>query len=185
MNMSHASEYIDPRSNVSHPIESGQVYTDARTGEELVLVFESEDAVLLRDENTNHRLEPRDDFEAHVGGNRYTLQADESDTMASSTAVRSIQSLLDRYEYQDGRTAAHKVEALEEALDLIEHGGQPDDNETVDFESIGGIGEAAAGSLRSHGFSVKKDIRQATREEIVDVPNMGAKNTDNLLEAIA
>jgi hypothetical protein len=182
--MATETEFVDPRSNVTHPIEEGQVYVDSRTDDECVLVYEADDAVLLRDEeNGGHRLEPRDHFENNVGAGRYELQG--SDEMAvQSGAVGTLRELIDDYEDQDGRTAKHYVQALDEALTLIENNGRPDDNDVIDFESIDGIGPGAADNLVQHGFRTKGDVRSASTEEIKSVPLMGESNTQNLLQSV-
>jgi hypothetical protein len=181
--MSQETAFVDPRSKIDHPLDAGQVYTDSRTDTTLTLVFLSDDAALLQDQASGgHQLETRTQFEENVGSDRYKLQGDGDDAVSSS--AQKIRSLRDRYDEQDGRTAAHKVEALDEALELIENNGQPDDHETVDFESVPGIGTAGARALRSNGFRTKGDVRDASRETIESVPNMGQKNTSNLLEHV-
>jgi hypothetical protein len=67
---------VDPREEITHEIESGQTYTDSRTGEELFLVYEDGATVLMRDRNTNHRLIRRNQFDKDVGGGRYKLAPD-------------------------------------------------------------------------------------------------------------
>lgn len=176
--------YYDPRSEITHPIEPGQLYADDRTGDELCIVYEAEDAVLLRDtQSEGHRLESRRAFEEHVGSDRYELVGS-NDAEAASSAVQLLSDLHDQYDSQDGRTAAHKSEALSEAIELVEHGGRPDDNDVVDFESIDGIGEAAAKALRANGFTTKGDVRAASKDEITEVPYMGQKNTERLCNEV-
>jgi hypothetical protein len=64
----------DPRENIEHVIEAGQVYTDARTGESLHLIFLDELNVLLRStEDQSARLGNRKQFEKDVGSGRYTV----------------------------------------------------------------------------------------------------------------
>lgn len=178
------SEYVDPRSNITHTIDSGQVYTDSRTDDSLVLVFSSDDVALLRDEDGHHRLETRTQFENNVGGSRYSLQSDPDQGFSESSAVRKLESLRDQYEGESGRTAAHKCEAMAEAIDLVEHNGRADDNETVQLTEIDGIGETAASSLRAAGFSTKGDVRAADTDEIESVDHMGEKNTQALIDEV-
>jgi predicted flap endonuclease-1-like 5' DNA nuclease len=61
----------------------------------------------------------------------------------------------------------------------------PDDNETLDLESISGIGSKAAASLRANGYTTKGDVRSADRETIMDLDYMGESNTDNLFEVVS
>lgn len=177
--------FMDPRSNITHALDAGQLYEDARTGVELTLVFLSDHIALMRDEDSgSHRMETRGQFERNVGGDRYKLQANTDGSTTTSAKLKKLQSLLDHYEDADGRKAEHKASALEEAVDLIENNGRPDDNETVDFESIDGIGPGTASNLRSKGYTVKQDVRSASKEELIDVGGMGEKNTERLLEHI-
>lgn len=68
---------MDPRTDITHAIQVGQVYTDSRTDTSLTLCYKDEAAVLLRDEDSNaHRLEPARQFEENVGADRYTLSGD-------------------------------------------------------------------------------------------------------------
>lgn len=179
--MSHKTVF-DPRSQITHPIDEGQVYEDSRTGDELVLVFCSDDVALLRDDDGHHRLEPRDAFEEHVGAGRYELRGDGGD--ATSSTMRILTELREQYDSSDGRKAAHKSEALSEAIELIENNGRPDDNETIPYDEIEGIGTTAARELQFAGFRTKGDVRAANRTEIEEVPYMGSKNTSNLLDYV-
>jgi len=171
----------DPRTQVDHPIDTGQVYTDARTGEELVLVFCNDSVALCRDEDDNHRLAPYDTFEANVGADRYSLAGTESGA-SSSKCLRTVQEIRDTYADRDGRTAAHKVAALDEAIERIANNGRADDNELVAFASVDGIGAGAAEKLVEHGFRTKGDVRGADRDDILSVPLMGESNTSTLLD---
>lgn len=182
--MSHTNAVFDPREDISHPIDQGQTYEDDRTGEQLVLVFLSEDVALLRGEDGNHRLESRKHFEMNVGSGRFELVSDADGTMSAGAKVKKLNRLLEQYEDRDGRTAKHKASAIEEALDLIENNGRPDDNETIDFETVDGIGAKAAAELQKAGFTTKGDVRSAEKDEIVDVPYMGEKNTEALIDHV-
>lgn len=181
--MSQANTPVDPRSNIAHPLDTGQVYEDERSGDELVLVFLSEDAALLKDDD-RHRLETRKIFESNVGSGRYDLQANADGSASTSSKLKKLERLLDQYKDESGRTANHKAEALSEAIELIENNGRPDDNDVVPFEEIDGIGSKAASALRASGLSTKGDVRSSSRDEIVDTAYMGEKNTDALLQYV-
>lgn len=86
------TEYTDTRSNLTHPIEEGQVYEDDRTGIELVVVYESEHVVLARDDSNEHRLESRTMFERNVGSDRYALDGTRDVDTSSSTTQRKSDS---------------------------------------------------------------------------------------------
>ena len=65
---------IDPRVNITHQIRAGQVYKDARTSDELRLVYLDDSHALLKDSDGVHaRLEIRRDFEQYVGSGRYSV----------------------------------------------------------------------------------------------------------------
>lgn len=182
--MSQETEYFDPRAEVPHPIDKGHTYNDSRTDNNLVLVFENDDVVLMRDQQSGgYRLENRDQFESNVGSERYSLVGEAGDVMGGCAS--KIASLIDKYDGEGGRKADHFVTALEEALMLVQNGGRPDDNDTVDFESISGIGSKTAQNLRSAGFTVKGDVRDADDEELLSIGGMGEKNLSNLREVVA
>lgn len=69
-------ESLDPREEIPHDIETGQIYADDRTGDELLLIFADNGAALLRDRDRNHRLMRRTDFDKDVAYGRYKLDPD-------------------------------------------------------------------------------------------------------------
>lgn len=175
---------FDPRSQITHSIDAGQIYEDQRTGDELVLVFVSEDAALLKDSvDGGHRLETRKQFDENVGGGRYQLQQTD-DTYAESQALTVLQDLFDRYDDESGRKASHKAEALSEAMEIIENNGQADDYDVLPFDEIDGIGAKAAQSLSAAGVTTKGDVRNMDRDEIEGLDYMGSKNTDALFDYV-
>lgn len=179
MSQANDSNFIDPRSQINHALDEGQVYEDTRVGREMILVFLSDEAALLKD-GDSHRLENRVQFEKNVGGNRYQLQQDTDGSFTSSAKIKKLKKLLDQYDEQDGRKAKHKVEALDEAVTMLENNGLPDDNETVQFEDIDGVGQKTADSLRARGYRLKKDIRAASDEELLEVSGVGRGNLENI-----
>lgn len=75
--------FVDPRQNIDHPIEVGQVYTDSRTDERLHLVYKHEKVILLKSlgeaansQWTQHRLETRKAVEQGVGAGRFKLDGE-------------------------------------------------------------------------------------------------------------
>lgn len=188
--MSQETVY-DPRTEVSHPVEEGQVYEDSRNDDELVLVYVSDDVVLLRDtgdptsENwSGHRLERREQFDKYVGAGRYDLTQSETGEYTNRGKLRKLRKLEEQYKQKDGRKAKHKANVLEEAVELLENDGRPDDNEVVDFEDVNGIGERTAENLVNDGFRVKRDIREAEDADLLDVSGIGEGNLQNLREYI-
>lgn len=55
---------------------TGQVYEDARTGDELLLVHLDEMVYLLRDRSGSHRLGKRYEFDENVAAGRFSLVPD-------------------------------------------------------------------------------------------------------------
>lgn len=177
------SEYTDPRDGLQNEVTVGQVYTDSRSDEELVILYEN-GVVLCRDEDGGHRLIPAKQFRQAVGGNRYKLDRNENGTFAADGKVRQLKTMLDELESEDGRKAAHKAEALDEAIETLEEEDDLDDMETVDFEDVAGIGGSTADGLRKNGYTTKGDIRGASDDELLDVRGIGEGNLDNLREYI-
>lgn len=66
----------NPREEISHEIADGQVYEDARTGDELLLVHLDEAVFLLRDRSGSHRLGTRHEFDENVAAGRFSLVPD-------------------------------------------------------------------------------------------------------------
>lgn len=180
--------YHDPRSKLSHSLTEGTVYVDDRTDEQYRLAFVDDDVVVLKSLTDDHStLTPREQFEANVGAGRFSRAsgADCDGGAVSSGPVQTLQSLRDDYAETDGRTATHKASALQEAIDLLQSDGQTDDNETVDFESVDGIGAGTASNLRSAGYTVKGDIRSADDDELLEIGGVGEGNLSNLREQIS
>lgn len=182
--------FYDPRAEIEHQIAEGQVYEDARTGDELRIVYLADELVLLYDlgdaDNgtwSSHRSERRKVFEKEVGAGRFKLLENEG-VATSSGKLKKLSNLIERYEDEDGRKAKHKLQALEEAMEVLSEDKQADANEKVDFESIPGIGDRTASALRNSGYVVKADIRDASDDELKAVPGMGEKNLQNLRDEI-
>lgn len=166
----------------------GQTYEDSRTGTRYVTVYVADDIVLLKDlgdaDNDHwhsHRLERREMFERTVESGRFTFIGEDE---AGYTPVGKLENLRDRYESQDGRTASHKEEAIDEAIGLLGDDAESDDFDEVSFAEIDGIGETTAQKLRASGFTVKKDVREASDEELLDVYGIGSDNLENLRDEV-
>jgi hypothetical protein len=195
--MSQETVY-DPREDVEYEIMVGQQYLDTSSDSSLVLAYVYDDYYLFRDESGDSyddrifRSEPEDMVVKKIAAGTYELQVEDGEPVYDGV-VGDIHELLDHYESEDGRTAAHKAEAVGEVLDLFggaDPGGVVDDlpddhNEMVEFEEIGGIGSKAAQHLRHEGYKTKGDVRDADRSDLIDVPLMGESNTDNLLDHVA
>lgn len=191
--MSQTNDYVDPREQVDFDIQPGMVFLDTRPDEprEIVVEYADRDGGVIfidtegdvdRDEvymRSNYEA-----FEKNVGSGRYKPKRDDDGDIVHKGRFGQIRRLKEQYEQQDGRTATHKAEALDEVLTILTDDVPADHNETVPFETIDGIGSAAADALRANGFSTKGDVRNASREQIEDVPYMGQKNTDALLEYV-
>lgn len=191
--MTDANTFVDPREDVDFEIGPGMVFHDMRydDGRELVVEYADRDGGVRYvdtsgdvDNDVVYRFDDYATFEENVGAGRYTPVRDDTDEIVRKGWMGQIHRLKAQYEETDGRTAAHKAEAIEEVLEIITEDVPDDHNETVPFEDIDGIGQQAASALRNNGFATKGDVRAAGREQIESVPYMGEKNTDNLLEYI-
>lgn len=188
----------DPRMDVEHEIETGQVYVDTSSDSRLVLSYVHDDYYLFRDESGdsyNDRLfrsEPENMVVKKIASGTYELQVEDGEPVYDGI-VGDVRSLKEHYEDADGRTAAHKAEAIEEVLSVfggVDPAGAvsdlPDDhNEVVEFERVDGIGSKAAQHLRHNGIKTKGDVRNTDPEELTEIPLMGESNTENLLEEVS
>ena len=191
--MSQAN-YTDPREQVGFDIEPGMVFHDTRGGDSTEIVITTADrntdtlAYLDtegdRNRDCTHNIGVYHQFEGQIGAGRYEPVRDETGDIERRRWMGQIYDLLDTYESRDGRTADHKAEAIQEVIDIIVDDVPADHNDTVDFVDVDGIGEGAAKALRANGFTTKGDVRSATKDEISDVPYMGAKNTERLMDRI-
>lgn len=67
---------MDPRTNISHDIEIGNVYEDDRSDELYRLLYIDDTSALLRCEDGATMLTRRDEFEKQVGASRYSYKPD-------------------------------------------------------------------------------------------------------------
>jgi hypothetical protein len=61
---------------VPHDITEGQIYEDARTGDELQLLYIDAGVYLLRDRTGHHRIGERHEFDRNVKSGRFSLAPD-------------------------------------------------------------------------------------------------------------
>jgi hypothetical protein len=194
--MSHETVY-DPRTDVDHEITLGQVYVDTSSDSRLVLEYIHDDYYLFRDTDGDAfddfvmRSEPENMVIKKIAQGSYQLQVADGEPVYDGL-FGDVRELLGHYEEQDGRTASHKAEAIEEVLSVFggadpasEAAALPDDhNEVVDFESVDGIGSKAAQHLRHNGITTKGDVRDTDRDDLISIPLMGEGNTDNLISHV-
>lgn len=192
--MSQQTQNYDPRASLDYEIEPGMVFRDTRCSgdDDRRLVVEyahTRGGVVFIDQEGDDRrdeiymIEPHETFASWVGDGRLELVT-EDDSVVYEGRYGRVRRLRDRYDEADGRTSSHKVEAIEEVLEILTDDVPEDHNDPVDFESIGGIGASAASALRSRGIRTRGDVREAGREQIESIPHMGTKNTTNLLERV-
>lgn len=170
------NNFHDPRTDISHPVNIGQVYIDDRTEDAIKIIYADEDTILLRDKDGNHRLEPRETFEANIGGGRYSL--DDGQDFGYAGRLEAVSEAQERYESEDGRKAGHKAEALSEALSLLTEKNVS--FETVPFEDLDGVGASTASNLRASGYKTVEDVRRASDEELLDVRGVGEANLESI-----
>lgn len=166
----------DPRTNIEHSINIGQVYVDDRTGDLTKVIYLDEDVSLMRDEDGHHRIDSRSNFDTNVGSGRFKLAPDEEFGYAGR--MEALLDAQERYSSKDGRTSDHKAEALSEAVSLLTE--ETSQFEEVEFETVSGIGDATAGRLRSSGYTTVEDIERASDDELLSVGGVGEGNLSNM-----
>ena len=141
----------DPRENITHEFEIGQVYKDARTGEPLQLCYIHSEAVLLRskgdatnDSWTKHRVEPRKSFEQNVGAGRYKLQGEEE--------VDADVETFEKHEVVDFENIDRVGEKAAQALQSNGYTTKGDIKKATDEEllAVSYIGETNLANIREH-----------------------------------
>jgi predicted flap endonuclease-1-like 5' DNA nuclease len=169
----------DPRTNIDHPVHIGQVYRDARTEEKLTLTYLDRNVYVVRDESGYHRVGPREELDKNVGSKRFRLDPDAEEWGGTGRLSRVIQR-ANEYEKRGGRKNEHYAEAMREAVEILQDTGAKDAHETVEFETITGVGEKTASRLRSAGYTTRQDIRRADNDELLDVGGVGEGNLSNI-----
>lgn len=189
------SKPVDPREDMTHEIEIGNVYLDSRhEGKDdqtyWTVVYADEMVVLLRGNDEyrrrsglRHAAEQRDAFEKRAGSGRYEYQP-EMESPVRSGSVAALERRADELADEGGRKASHKAEAMYEAIDILTDGKEADDNETVPFEDLDGVGQKTAAALRDGGYRTKGDVRRADRDELLDVSGVGEGNVSSIIEAV-
>jgi len=172
---------MDPRTEITHDINIGQVYTDSRTNELTKIIYIDEDVALLRDEDGNHRIEKRKSFDRNVGAGRFKLSPDEEFGYAGR--MEALLDAQEQYSEKDGRKPSHKAEALSEAVSLLTE--ETSSFKEVEFETVDGIGNATASRLRGAGYTTVEDLSRASDEELLSVGGVGDGNLSNLRERVA
>lgn len=189
--MSHTT--IDPVDAMKPEGRLGLVFEDQRTNELRQVLYADSQVVLVRDETDNTTLQNREAFERSLGS-RYQVCPD-ADPRLDGGPFDRLRDALETYEREDGRTAAHKAEALRETFDIFAVAESPSAEATgtatadatadesqskVSFEDVDGIGPKTAGALRTHGFVTEADVRGATDDELLGVPGLGPESLENL-----
>ncbi len=188
------SSHVAPSEHTRTDPKIGHVVADQRTGDRKLLIYVDDRVVLTRDEAGHTTLTPRANFEAKLG-TRYRLRRN-ADPAIDGGQYDALRDRLAAYEAEDGRKAAHKADALREALDVLA-GQAPDDGEEdgadsaaddadpeVDFEEVPGIGPETAGKLRAQGFQTEGDVRTASDEDVLAVSGVGPSALANLREFV-
>lgn len=175
--------FVDPKSDKVHEIEFGQVYSDSRTGNLIQLIYLDRNVYVLQNEEGSHRFGQRKEFDRYVSSGRYSLEL-EAERFADTGVLGRVRDLKREYEQEDGRTAAHKAEALEEALAILSDLGSDEALEDVPFEELDNIGGKAAQNLREEGYETRRDVREATDNELLDVPWVGEKGVTSIREYV-
>lgn len=171
--------YVDPRSEITHEFEIGQVYKDSRTGEFLVLLYFDRKTALLRDKDSYTRIVSREQFEREVGGNRYKLQPDH-DGFGNAGRMSRVFDRAEEYENMGGRKNIHYAYGLREAIAILTDEERPDSNESIPYEELDGIGSKTAQRLRGDGYATLQDVRHASDDELLEVSGVGQGNISSI-----
>lgn len=173
------TEIHDPRTEIQHEIHTGQVYSDTRTGDLLMLVYLDQNVYLFRTEEGNHRLGTRYELETTVGAGRFKLQP-EAEPFGHTGHIRRVLQRADEYEEAGGRKGKHYADAMREAVAILTSTGAVDAHEEVEFEAVDGVGQTTADALRANGYNTRKDVRQTSDEELLAVRGVGEGNLANI-----
>lgn len=173
---------FDPRDDLTHDIELGQVYSDSRTGDLIQLVYLDRNVYVMRDEEDGrHRFGSKSEFVDNVREDRYKYESDE-EPFARTGVMEKVRTKLSAYEGQDGRKASHLAQGMREALDIMLDLELADEDEEVPFEELSNIGATAAGNLRDAGYKTCGDVRGASDETLLDVSWVGEKGVQSIRE---
>lgn len=177
------SETQDPRTEISHDIHMGQVYRDDRTDERITLTYVDDECYIMRDEQGNNRFGSRRELDTNVGAGRYKLDADAEPTSRRGM-LSSVLSRADEYAEMGGRKHEHFAEAMREAVDTLRDTRSADAHETVDFESLDGVGGTTASNLRTAGYKTRQDVRRAEDSTLLDIGGVGEGNLQSIRDAV-
>lgn len=193
------TDFAPPNTTRTDP-SIGHVVEDQRSGDRRLIIYVDDQVVVTRDETGYTTLTPRTAFDTSLGS-RYRLRQDDPPNVDEGQYGR-LRDLLAQYEATEGRKAAHKAEALHEALDVLSDptadvGAVDDDAVTADdaedaengdedpevpFEEVPRIGPETAGKLRTQGFLTERDVHTASDEELLAVSGVGPSHVENLRE---
>lgn len=174
------SEFSDPRTDIDHPINIGQIYEDSRSGDLTKIIYLDNDVGLLRDEDGNHRIERRTNLDRLVGAGRLSLEPEAEFGYAGR--MEALTAALERYEDEGGRKDSHKAEALREALSLLTE--ETAQFEEVPFEELDGVGSTTASRLRAAEYATIEDVRRATDEELLEISGVGEANLQSIRDYV-
>jgi len=136
----------DPRSEITHQIRAGQVYTDARTDEPLTLVYMDDDHAVLKDEAKHARLTKRSEFETEVGAGRYKVSGNVEPI--GETAYTTI----------DFKTVAGVGDTTARSLQASGYTTTEDVQRATDKEllALRGVGEGNLANIRKHAQELQE-----------------------------
>jgi len=182
-----------PVADDTEQLEPGVIFTDDRDTDDTTYILDYIDpdgGVIFIDTTGDDRrdevyhYEPYLSFVSNVGNGRYNIQRDESGQPMYGGRLGRLREMKSTYEESGGRTAAHKAAAIDEALQVL-NGETPDDyTEPVEFTTVRGVGEKAAQALRDRNIETRGDVRNLTVEELCEIPYMGEKNSQRLLDHV-
>ena len=135
---------MNPRDEVEDSIEEGQVYSDARTGERVELIYIDRNIYVFQAKDETHRLGKRGDLEKEIGSGRYSL------TDEDSFAVTEIDSeeMMETIDFENldniGETAASNLN--DAGYETVGDVSRASDDELLE---IAWLGEKGVESIRN------------------------------------
>lgn len=179
-----AQRKFAPPEDTRTEIEIGLVFEDVRTEELRKIVYADSRVVVSRDPDGNSTLTPLSAFDSLFGSRYRPRPGAELDVDGGQ--LGRLRERRAEYEAAEGRKAAHKADALREAIDLLTGDDTVDEAlEEFDFESVDGIGPETAAQLRASGFVTRTDVRSADDEDLLAVPGIGPANVEAIRDAVA
>lgn len=173
-------------------IAKGQIYGDERHSEfvdgekvyhrQYEVVYQDDKLLLLRDvDDGQHRSDPVTQFREGIGSRWTLLESGQDDELLASLpdlapVLAALERRREHYLEKSGQIAAHRAEAIKEALDIVS-GYSP---APVEWDTIDGIGDETAANLVDAGVVSEADVRSASDEDLLTVDGIGTGTVERI-----